>query len=97
MDLVILESDVILVNVVPFLDSDLIGSGPGLGRHQLLEVADGVVLVAFHPDLLSEPVVQHYLDHVLSGAAAAPSYSPPPIVGCEALRLAMEPLCALKY
>lgn len=65
MDFVILESDVILVNVVPLLDSDLIGSGPRLGRHQLLQVAYGVVLVAFHPNLLSQPVVQHHLDHLL--------------------------------
>lgn len=52
MDLVVLEGDVILVDGVPLLDSDLIGSGAGLGRHQLLKVTDGVVLVALHPDLL---------------------------------------------
>ncbi len=64
MDLVVLEGDVVLVDVVPLLDADLLGPRPGLRRHQLLEVADGVVLVALHPHLLPQPVIQHHLDHL---------------------------------
>ncbi|KAK3408751.1 hypothetical protein EUGRSUZ_J00925 [Eucalyptus grandis] len=63
-DLVVLEGDVVLVDVVPLLDSDLVGAGARLGGHQLLEVADGVVLVALHPHLLPQPVVQHHLYHL---------------------------------
>jgi len=64
-DLVVLEGDVVLVDVVPLLDADLLGARPRLRRHQLLEVADGVVLVALHPHLLPQAVVQHHLDHLL--------------------------------
>lgn len=62
MDLVVLEGDVALVDVVPLLD--LLGARPCLRRHQLLEVADGVVLVALGPHLLPQAVVQHHLDHL---------------------------------
>ena len=34
-----------------------------VGRHQLLQVTDGVVVVALHPDLLSQAVVEDYLNH----------------------------------
>lgn len=63
-DLVILESDVILVDGVPLLDADLVGSGARLSRHKLLQVADGVIVVALHAHLLSQSVVQHHLDHL---------------------------------
>ncbi|KAF4358439.1 hypothetical protein F8388_018303 [Cannabis sativa] len=36
MDLVVLESDMVFVDVVPLLNSNLISSGSGLSRHQLL-------------------------------------------------------------
>ena len=52
----------VLVDVVPLLD--LLGARPCLRRHQLLEVADGVVLVALGPHLLPQAVVQHHLDHL---------------------------------
>ena len=46
MDLVVREGDVVLVHVVPLLDADLLRPGPGLGGHQLFQVAYGVVLAA---------------------------------------------------
>lgn len=63
-NLVVLESDVVLVDVVPLLNPNLVGSSPGLSRHQLLQVAYGVVFVALHAHLLPEPVVQHHLNHL---------------------------------
>ena len=44
MYLVILEGDVVLVDVVPLLNADLLGTRARLRRHQLLQVADRVVL-----------------------------------------------------
>ena len=44
MNLVILQSDVVLVDVVPLLNAQLLGPRAALRRHQLLQVADGVVL-----------------------------------------------------
>lgn len=64
-DLVVLEGDVILVDVVPLLDPDLLSSGPGLSGHELLQVADRVVIVALDPHLLPQPVVQNNLYHLL--------------------------------
>lgn len=64
MDLVILEGDMILVDVVPLLNPDLLGPGSGLGGDQLLQVADRVVLVALHPDLLPETIIEDHLDHL---------------------------------
>ena len=63
MDLVVFECDVVLVDVVPLLDANLLGPSPCLGSHKLLQVPDGVVLIAFHAHLLPQPVVQHNLDH----------------------------------
>lgn len=63
-DLVVAEGDVVLVDGVPLLDADLLGPGARLRRHELLEVADGVVLVALDPHLLPQPVVEHHLDHL---------------------------------
>ena len=64
-DLVILEGDMILVDGVPLLDADLVGPGARLCRHELLQVADGVVVVALHTHLLPQSIVQHHLDHLL--------------------------------
>jgi len=64
MDFVVFQGDVILVDVVPFLDSDLIGASSSLSSDELLEVANGVILVAFHPNLLPQPIVEHHLDHL---------------------------------
>jgi len=63
-NLVVLEGDVVLVGVVPLLDPDLVGPRPRLRRHQLLQVADGVVLVALHAHLLPQSIVEHHLDHL---------------------------------
>ena len=63
-DLVVLEGDVVLVDSVPLLDADLVRSGTRLGRHQLLQVADGVVIVALHTHLLAKPIVEHHLYHL---------------------------------
>lgn len=52
-DLVILEGDVVLVDVVPLLDAELLRSRARLRRDELLQVADGVVLVALDADLLA--------------------------------------------
>lgn len=65
-DLVVLEGDMILVYVVPFLDADLVRPRPSLSGHQFLQIADGVILVALHPHLLPQPIVQHHLDHLLA-------------------------------
>ncbi len=63
-DLVILESDVILVDGVPLLDPNLVCSRARLSRHQLLQIPDGVVIVALHPNLLPQTIVQHHFYHL---------------------------------
>src|SRR3546814_10971569 len=40
-----------------------------LRRDELLEVSDGVVLVALHAHLLAQSVVAHHLDHAAAAAA----------------------------
>ena len=50
--------------VYHFLDPDLVGARPRLRRHQPLQVADRVVLVALDAHLLPQAVVQHHLDHL---------------------------------
>jgi len=52
MDLVIFQSDVVLEDGVPLLQHDLVPLGSGLSRDQLLEVPDGVVLVALNANFL---------------------------------------------
>ena len=71
MDLVILERDVVLVHRVPLLDAQLLRARAGLRGEQLLEVANGVVLVALDADLLAQPVVADDLDHVQMRAWAS--------------------------
>ena len=46
-----LISTAYLVDDVPFLEDDLVPLGASLGRNQLLQVADSVVLVALPPHL----------------------------------------------
>lgn len=47
----------------PLLNFQLFGTSTQLGCRQLLQITNGVILIAFHPNLLSQSVVQHYLDH----------------------------------
>ncbi|KAD5961943.1 hypothetical protein E3N88_13416 [Mikania micrantha] len=63
-NLVVLEGDMILVYVVPLLDPDLVSTGSGLSCNELLQVADGVVIVTLHANLLPQAIVQHHLDHL---------------------------------
>ena len=65
-DLVVGESDVVLEDRRPLLEPDLVGPRAGLRGRELLQVADGVVLVALDSDLLAEAVVEDDLDHSLS-------------------------------
>jgi len=61
--LVVLKLDVVLENGVPLLEYDLVPLGARLGGYELLEVADGVVLVALDANLLAQAVVARDLDH----------------------------------
>eukprot|EP00601_Ochromonadales_sp_CCMP2298_P010881 CAMPEP_0173246038 /NCGR_PEP_ID=MMETSP1142-20121109/17080_1 /TAXON_ID=483371 /ORGANISM="non described non described, Strain CCMP2298" /LENGTH=73 /DNA_ID=CAMNT_0014178187 /DNA_START=544 /DNA_END=765 /DNA_ORIENTATION=+ len=63
MDLVVVQRDVVLVYRVPLLDADLLGPSAQLGGGELFQVADCVILVTFHADLLTHPVIKDYLDH----------------------------------
>ena len=63
MNFVVFESDMVLVDSVPFLDPDLIGSGAGLGSHQLFEVPYRIIFIAFYSHLLAQSVVQDHLYH----------------------------------
>ncbi|KAK3042923.1 hypothetical protein RJ639_000999 [Escallonia herrerae] len=102
MDLIALEGDVVLVGVVPLLDTDLVDPCPHLGRHQLLEVADGVILVALHLDLLPQPIIQHHLDHLPSHKILTLSslYSVtlklPSVTQCDIVLYSVIPLHQLK-
>lgn len=62
--LVICQRDVVLVHRVPLLDPDPLWSRSRLGRHQLLQVPDGVVWIALDTHLASQAVVEHHLDHL---------------------------------
>ncbi|KAJ6432863.1 hypothetical protein OIU84_019988 [Salix udensis] len=64
MNLVILEGNMVFVNGVPLLNPDLLSPGTGLCRHELLEIADGVVFVALHSHFLPQTIVQHHLQHL---------------------------------
>ena len=72
-NLVILESDVVFVDVVPLLDPNLVGPRTSLSRHKLLQVAYGVILVALHTYLLPQPIVQHHLYHLHTSQINNPS------------------------
>ena len=63
MDLIVFQSNVILVNCVPFLDADLLRSGASLGRNELLQVAYRVIVVALDSHLLPKPIVADNLQH----------------------------------
>lgn len=51
MNLIVGERDVVFVDGIPFLNADLFRPRTRLSGHQLLEVANGVVLIAFNTDL----------------------------------------------
>ncbi len=63
MDLIVSQCDMVLVNCIPFLNTDFLRPCASLCCHQLLQISNGVILVAFHPHLLSQPIVQHHLNH----------------------------------
>ena len=56
------HTHMVLVDSVPFLDAQFFGARSRLRREQLLEVADGILRIAFHPDLLAQSVVADYLN-----------------------------------
>ena len=62
-DLVVGQRDVVLEDGRPLLQPDLVRPRPRLCGRKLLEVANGVVLVALDADLLAEAVVEDDLDH----------------------------------
>ena len=62
-DFVVLQRDVVFENRVPLLNADLLRARARLRREQLLQVADGVILVAFDADFFPEPVIADDLDH----------------------------------
>lgn len=64
MNLVVLQSDMVLINGIPLLNSDLFSPSSSLSSHELLEISDGVVIVALDADLLPKTIVQHNLDHL---------------------------------
>ena len=55
--LIVLERYVVLVDRIPLLDAQLLGSCARLRREQLLQIAHRVVWVALDADLLAEAVV----------------------------------------
>ena len=60
---VVFQGDVILVDCVPLLYPQLLGTRAELCCRQLLEVSYRVVLVTLNSDLLAKTVVQYNLDH----------------------------------
>merc|ERR1719310_2258706 len=67
-DLVVIERDVVLVHRVPFLYPQFLWPRARLRSEELLEVAHGVVGVAFDADLLAEAILADHLDHRLAAA-----------------------------
>ena len=53
----------VLVDVVPLLQADLLGARARLRGNELLEVADRVVHVALDAHLLAQTIVAHNLYH----------------------------------
>ena len=74
-NLVILESDVLFVDVVPLLDPNLVGPRTSLSRHKLLQVTYGVIVVALHTNLLPQPIVQHHFYHLHTSQINNPFFS----------------------
>ncbi|KAK2443197.1 ubiquitin protein [Trifolium repens] len=64
MNLVIPESDVILVDGVPLLNTDLVSPCSCLSSHQLLQITNCVIIVALHANLLPQSIVEHHLYHL---------------------------------
>ena len=65
LDLVVFQCNVILEDVVPLLQHDLVMSSSRLGCDEFLEIADGVCRVTFDANLLSETIVARYFNHDL--------------------------------
>ena len=51
------------VTLTPLLQNDLLRFGTGLGSNELLQVADGVVRIAFDTHFLAQTVVTDDFDH----------------------------------
>ena len=80
-NLVILESDVVFVDVVRLLDPNLVGPRTSLSRHKLLQVTYGVILVALHTNFLPQPIVQHHFYHLHTSQINNPFFSHSQILG----------------
>ena len=65
---VVLQLNVVLEDRVPLFQDDFVGPSSGLSRDHLLQISDGVIRVAFYPNLFPEPIVTSYFDH-FAGAA----------------------------
>ena len=60
---VVRERDVVFVDDVPFLQFEFLWSGSCLCCDKFLEVADGIILVTLHTDLLAQTVVDDDFKH----------------------------------
>lgn len=58
-----MKSDVVLEYGVPLLQDDFVVSGSGLCCDQFFQVADCVVRIAFHANLLAQSVIARHLEH----------------------------------
>ena len=56
-DLVVLKSDVVLVDGVPFLNPQLLRPRTRLRREELLQITDRIIFVALDANLLAEAVI----------------------------------------
>ena len=56
-DLVVLQSDVVLVDGVPFLNPQLLRPRTRLRREELLQITDRIIFVAFDANLFAEAVI----------------------------------------
>ena len=65
MNFVVFQCNMIFVNSIPLLYSQLFRSGAELSSRQLLEVSNRVVLIAFHSDFLAQSIIQHNFNHIL--------------------------------
>lgn len=62
LDLVVSQSDVVLIDDIPLLQSDLLRPSPNLRRNQLLELQNSVSGTAFDALPLSHSVIYHNLN-----------------------------------